>query len=53
MTTTAAKGYTRTNEVDFRIGKVDGEAMMVISDFKSRRITAEIEKDVVIGYSVE
>jgi hypothetical protein len=53
MTTTAAKGYARTNEVDFRIGKVDGEAMMVTSDFKPGRITAEIEKDIVVGYSVE
>jgi hypothetical protein len=53
MTTPAAKGYARTNEVDFRIGKVDGEAMMVTSDFKPGRITAEIEKDVVVGYSVE
>jgi hypothetical protein len=53
MTTPAAKGYARTNEVDFRIGKVDGEAMMVTSDFKPGRITAEIEKDIVVGYSVE
>jgi hypothetical protein len=53
LTTTAATEYANTNEVDFRIGKADGEAMMVTSDFKPGRITAEIEKDIVVGYSVE
>jgi hypothetical protein len=53
MTTTAAKGYANTNDIDFRIGSVDGEATMVTSDFRPGRITAAIEKDVVVEYSVE
>jgi hypothetical protein len=53
MTTTSAKEYANTNEVDYRIGKVDGEAQMVTSDFRPGRITASIEKGVVVGYTVE
>jgi hypothetical protein len=53
MSTVAAKEYAQTNEVDFRIGRVDGEAMALDGDFKPGRITADVEKDVVVRYTIE
>lgn len=53
MTTVDAEAYAKSNNVDFRIGVVDGEAMPVTLDFRPGRITAEIENGVVVGYTIE
>ena len=53
MTTAEAEVYAAANTVDFRTGTIDGEALPVTMDFRPRRITAEMENDVVVGYTVE
>jgi len=53
MTTTEAEVYAAENTVDFRTGTIDGEALPVTLDFRPGRITAEVENDMIIGYTVE
>lgn len=53
MTTAEAEAYAAENEVDFRTGTIDGEALPVTLDFRPGRITAEVENDIVVGYTVE
>jgi hypothetical protein len=53
MTTAEAAAYAETNGVRFRIGAIDGEFLPVTMDYRIGRITAEIENDIVTGYSVE
>lgn len=53
MTTAEAEAYAETNDVMFRIGAIDGEFLPVTMDYRPGRITAEVENDIVVGYSVE
>lgn len=53
MSVAEAGVYADTKSIDFRTGTIDGEAQDVTSDFRPGRITAEIEKGVVTGYTVE
>lgn len=53
MTAAEAEAYAKTLNVNFRIGMTDGEGQALTMDFQLGRITAEIEKGVVVGYSVE
>jgi hypothetical protein len=53
MTTAEAAAYAEANSVDFRVGAIDGEFLPVTMDYRIGRITAEIESDIVTGYSVE
>jgi hypothetical protein len=53
LTTDEAKTYASIKDVDFRIGMIDGESLLVTMDHRIGRITAEVRDDVVTGYSVE
>jgi len=53
MTVTEAEMYAQTNQIDFRVGTIDGVGMPVTADFRPGRITAELANDLVIGYTVE
>ena len=53
MTTAEAEAYAVENGVDFRLGMIDGEALLVTLDFRPGRITAEVKSDVVVRYTVE
>lgn len=53
MTATDAKAYADANNIGFRIGTIDGEALAVTLDFRPGRITAETKSGVVVGYTVE
>jgi hypothetical protein len=53
MTTDDARFYATTKDTDFRVGMIDGEPLSVTMDYRISRITAEVEKDIVTGYSVE
>lgn len=48
-----AKAYAAANNTDFRIGSIDGEFLPVTMDYRPGRITASIEKDIVVSYTVE
>jgi hypothetical protein len=48
-----AAAYADTQDVLFRVGSRDGEFLPVTMDLRPGRITAEIEKDRVTGYTVE
>ena len=48
-----AEAYAEANDVDFRTGTIDGQPMPVTLDYRPGRITAEIENNVVVGYTVE
>jgi hypothetical protein len=53
MTTAEATAYAEANNIVFRVGAIDGESLPVTMDYRVGRITAEIENDIVTGYSVE
>lgn len=53
MTEAEAQAYAEANDVPFRIGAIDGEAMPVTMDYRPGRITASLEAGVVTGYTVE
>ena len=53
MTQTEAESYATENDVAFRIGRIDDQYLPVTMDYRPGRITAEIEADVVVDYSVE
>lgn len=53
MTEAEAMTYAETNEVSFRVGFRDGEALSVMMDYQPGRITAAIEDGVVTEYTVE
>ncbi len=53
MTTAEVESYAEANDVMFRIGAIDGEFLPVTMDYRPGRITAEIEDDIVTGYTVE
>lgn len=53
MTQTEAEAYAESNEVDFRVGRIDDEFLPVTMDYRPGRITAEIENEVVVDYSFE
>jgi len=53
MTVAQAEAYAAANDVDFRVGTIDGEGMPVTMDYRIGRITAEIADGVVVGYTVE
>jgi hypothetical protein len=53
MTNTEAVEYTKANNIMFRVGAIDGEFLPVTMDYRPGRITAELENDIVIKYTVE
>jgi len=53
MTVDEAQAAAEANGVAFRVGTIDGEAQAVTADYVIGRITAEIEDDVVVAYTVE
>lgn len=53
MTVLEAEAYAKTQNVNFRIGMIDGEGQALTMDFQPGRITAEVEKGVVVAYTVE
>lgn len=53
ITQSEAEAYAEANEVAFRIGRIDGEFLPVTLDYRPGRITAEIENEVIVDYSVE
>ena len=53
MTTAQATAYTSTNNIDFRVGTIDGEGMALTMDYRIGRITARTVSDIVVGYTVE
>ena len=53
MTEAEANAYAAANEVDFRVGTIDGVGMPVTMDYRIGRITAEVTDGIVVGYSVE
>jgi heat shock protein HslJ len=53
MTVDEAEQVAEENGVMFRIGKLDGEDMMLTQDYRPGRITAEVEDDIVVSYTVE
>ena len=53
MTVVKAEAYAKTQNVNFRIGMIDGEGQVLTMDFQPGRITAEVEKGVVVAYTVE
>lgn len=53
VTLEEAQAYAEDNNVDFRIGSLDGDMRLVTMDHRPGRITVEIENNIVIGYSVE
>jgi hypothetical protein len=53
MTVTEAEAAAGANGVAFRVGTIDGEAQAVTADYVIGRITAEIEDDVVVAFTVE
>ena len=53
MTTIEAETYSKNNDVDFRIVMIDGESLPITLDFRPGRINAEVENDIVVGYTVE
>jgi hypothetical protein len=53
MTTAQAVAYTNTNDIDFRVGTIDGEGLALDMEYRIGRITAETVADIVVGYTVE
>ena len=53
MSTDEAEAYAKAAGVNFRLGMIDGEALAVTMDYLVGRITAEVEDDVVVSYTVE
>jgi len=53
MTTSEAQAAAKENGVPFRIGMLDGDLHLVTLDYRPGRITAEVENDIVVNYSVE
>lgn len=53
MTVAEAEAYAAANNTTFRIGSIDGEFMAVTMDYRPGRITASVEKGVVVDYTVE
>lgn len=53
MTVEEAEQVAEENDVLFRIGKRDGEEMMLTEDYRPGRVTAEVEDDVVVSFTVE
>lgn len=53
MTQAEAEAYAEANEVEFRIGSIDGEPRALTMDYRPGRITASLEDDVVVSYTVE
>ena len=53
MTIAEAEVYAKTQNVNFRIGTLDGVGQALTMDFQPGRITVEVKKGVVVGYTVE
>ncbi len=53
MTQAEAEAYAEANEVEFRIGSIDGEPRALTMDYRPGRITASLEDGVVVSYTVE
>ena len=53
MTLADAESWAESNNVPFRVGMLDGEALAVTMDFRPGRITASVENGVVVGYTIE
>lgn len=53
MTRAEAEAYAEAKGVMFRVGRIDDEYLPLTMDLRPGRITAEIEDDVIVDYSVE
>lgn len=53
MTTNEAEAYARQYNVPFRITMLDGEMLPATMDYRPGRISAQVENDIVVGYTVE
>lgn len=53
MSTDEAEVYAQENNIDFRVGTIDGEGLPVTLDYRPGRVTAEVENNVVVGYTIE
>lgn len=53
MTEEDARAYAEALDIPFRIGRIDDEFMPVTMDYRPGRITASLEEEVVVDYSVE
>ncbi len=53
MTTTEAKLYAETKDIDYRVAFRDGSALPVTADFRPGRISVEVENNIIVGYTTE
>lgn len=53
MSEADAEAYAQEQNVPFRVGSRDGEALPLTMDYRPGRITADMEDGVVTGYTVE
>jgi len=53
ITSQEAADYAETQNIPFRVGTIDGEPMPVTMDYRPGRITAEVQNDIVVDYTVE
>lgn len=53
MTVVEAEAYAQKNGIDFRTGTIDGVGQALTADFRTGRVTAEVEGGVVVGYTTE
>jgi hypothetical protein len=53
LTVEDAQALAKRNGVEFRISRMDDEYFMLTMDYRPGRITAEVEKGIVVDYIVE
>lgn len=53
MSVAEAEAYADSQEIPFRVTMLDGEGLPATMDYLPGRISAEVENDVVVGYTVE
>ena len=53
MTEAEARTYAEQNGTPFRVGSKDGEPFALTMDYRPGRITAAVENNVVVSYTVE
>ena len=53
LTSVQAVALAQANGVMFRVAEIDGQTMPVTEDYRPGRISAVIENDIVVNYTVE
>ena len=53
LTVEQAQNLATERGVLFRVVEQDGEPLMVTMDYVTGRVNAEIENDIVVGYTIE